>query len=71
LLALVENPASVKLLTMKADGDQSACRLLRCVGEWLLALALAEIQLRQRRDCNLDYTVGQLPWNKLIKPDTV
>jgi hypothetical protein len=56
---------------MKTNRDQSARYLLRRRCEGLLALALAEIQLRRRGDEHLDDAVGQLPRHELVKPDAV
>ena len=56
---------------MKADDDQPASHLLRRRVERLLALALAEVQLRGSWHGRLDDAVAQLPRLHLVKPDTI
>ena len=56
---------------MEADRDQPPGHLLGGGGERLLALALAEVELRRRADGDLDDAVGQLPRRQLVEPDAV
>ena len=56
---------------MEADGDQPAGDSLGGGGERLLALALAEVELRGRGDGHLDDAVGELPRNHFVEPDAV
>ena len=56
---------------MKAHRDQPPRDGLRRVREWLLALALAEIQLRDLLHRHLDHAVGELPRAHLTEPFAV
>jgi hypothetical protein len=71
LIAFIEDTASRQIVTMKAHRKQTPCHSLRCRGEWLLALALAEVELRRSRDRHLDDAVGQLAGHHLVEPDAV
>jgi hypothetical protein len=70
-IPFVEDAAAGKIFAMEADSDQSASDGLGNAGEWLLALALAKVQLRGRRDEHLDHAIGELPGDQLVKPDAV
>src|SRR5439155_26006746 len=71
LIALVEDTAAREVLAVKAHRDQSSGHRLRRGGERLLALPLAEVELRGRRHRDLDDAVGQLPRHHLIEPDAI
>src|SRR5687767_1823177 len=56
---------------MKAHRDQSPGDLLRGRRKRMLALVLAEVELRDGRHDHLHDAVGELPWRELIEPRTV
>src|SRR4051794_25106892 len=72
LVEVVKDPATARqVLTMEADRQQPAGDCLSRGGERLLALALAEVQLRRGLHSHLDYAVGQLAWQHLVEPDPI
>jgi hypothetical protein len=60
LIAFVEDAAAGQVFAVKGDGDEAAGDLLGGGGEGLLALVLAEVELRGRGDGDLDDAVGEL-----------
>jgi hypothetical protein len=71
LILVVEHPAAGKVVAVETDRDQPRQHHLRRLGEGLLALALAEVELRRRGDVDLDDAVAQLPRRELVKPGSV
>ena len=70
-VALVEHTAPVEIFKVKGNRHQPAGYLLRRLCEGLLALALAEIQLRRGCGRYLDDAVRELFGRELVKPDPI
>jgi hypothetical protein len=71
LVPFVEDAAVREVVAVKGDGDEAAGDRLGRNGEGLLALALAEIELRGVGDRDLNHAVGELARDHLVEPDAV
>ena len=70
-ITFIEHTAARQVLTMETDGNQPPGYRLGGGSERLLALTLAEIQLRRCANRHLNDAVGQLPRRHLIEPEPV
>ena len=64
LIQIIEHAPFGQIVAIKTDCDQPSRDLLRLISESLLALPLAEIQLRNSFDARLDDAVGKLAGNE-------
>jgi hypothetical protein len=71
LIAFIEDSAARKIVAVKRHRDETVGDLLRGVGERLLALVLAEVQLRGRLNGRLNHAVGDSARDELIEPDSI
>lgn len=68
LIGIIKDTTGGKIVAMKTDGNQPLGDGLRGVGEGLLTLALAEVELCDFLYCDLNHAVGELTRHHLGEP---